>query len=186
MKVNEFIKIVNSGKNKMMNTEQLQQLIMKTIETKKYLSIKEKRSLIDTIVNSCILYEDGIYKFDDIEKYICFTMKAIEAYTNLELSLDIEDDYDALCESRLLNAVIDTFNGEYENVSLLFQMKCDNILSNNNVEAQIGRFLTEIFDKLNIFTDNLTDKIDNFDLSNLQIDINEINKFMEFLNLQTK
>ena len=49
---------------------------------------------------------DGIFKFDDIDKYICFTMKTIAAYTNLELSDDMEEDYDELCRAKLLDIII--------------------------------------------------------------------------------
>jgi hypothetical protein len=166
----------------MLKGEQLQQLITKTIEVKKYLSIKEKRVLIDDIINNCILYEDGIYKFDDIEKYVAFTMKTIAAYTNLELSADIENDYDDLCRACLLNLVIETFNGEYENVNLLLQMKCDYILSGNAIEAQFGKFLTGILDKVDGLTEVLSNKIEDFDLNNLPINMEDLGKLMEFVN----
>lgn len=182
MKINEFIGVMNTSKNKMLKADQLQQLITKTIEVKKYISIKEKRALVNNIINSCILYEDGLYKFDEIDKYIAFTMKTIAAYTNLELSDDMEDDYDALCDSKLLNAVIETFNGEYENVNLLLQMKCDYILSGNNIEAQFGKFLTGISDKI----DDLSNKVKDFNFNNLPINIEDLNKLMEFINSQKK
>lgn len=186
MKIKELVEIVNTSKNKMLKADQLQQLIAKTIETKKYLSIKEKRALIDDIINGCILYEDGMYKFDEIDKYIAFTMKTIAAYTNLEPSDDIEDDYDSLCEAKLLSAVIESFNGEYENVNLLLQMKCDYILSGNNIEAQFGKFLTNILDKVSDFTDIIADKVDNFDFNNLPVNMEDVNKLMEFVNSMKK
>lgn len=186
MKIMELVEFANNSKNKMLKADQLQQLIAKTIDAKKYLSIKEKRALIDDIINDCILYEDGVCKFDDIDKYIAFTMKTIAAYTNLELSDDIEDDYDALCESKLLNTVIETFNGEYENVNLLLQMKCEYILSGNNIEAQFGKFTTGILDKVDILVDILSNKVKDFDLKNLPINIEDIGKLIEFVNSQKK
>lgn len=182
MKVMEFVEVINNNKNKMLKVDQLQQLIAKTIETKKYLGIKEKRALINDIINSCILYEDGMYKFDDIDKYITFTMKTIEAYTNLELSADIEDDYDALCSAKLLNIVVDTFVAEYENVNLLLQMKCEYILSGNTIEAQFGKFLTGILDKADDFVNILSNKIGDFDLNSLNINTEDIDKLMQFVS----
>jgi hypothetical protein len=170
----------------MPKADQLQQLIAKTIDVKKYLSIKEKRELIDNIIDSCILYEDGIYKFDDIDKYVMFTMKTIAAYTNLELSDDVDNDYDALCEARLLNTVIETFNGEYENVNLLLQMRCEYILSGNTIEAQIGKFLTELSDKLEIFSTILSNKIGNLNFENLPFNMDDLGKLIEFINSQKK
>ena len=186
MKIIELVEFANNNKNKMLKADQLQQLIAKTIETKKYLSIKEKRALIDDIINGCILYEDGMFKFDEIDKYIAFTMKTIVAYTNLELSDDMEEDYDALCEAKLLSAVIETFNGEYENVNLLLQMKCEYILSGNTIEAQFGKFLTSILDKVSDLTDVLSTKVESFDFDNLPINMDNLNKLMEFVNSQKK
>jgi len=186
MKINELVEWTNNSRNKMLKGEQLQQSIAKVIETKKYIGIKEKKVLIEDIINSCILYEDGVYKFDDIDKYIAFTMKTIEAYTNLEMSNDIENDYDILCEAGLLNAVIDTFGGEYENVNLLLQMRTDYILSSNNIEAQFGKFLTNILDKVDDLSGALSNAVSNFDLKNLHIKMEDIGKLMEFVNSQKK
>lgn len=186
MNVQNLVEVVNNSKNKMLKGAPLIELLNKTLEVKKYISIKEKRVLIDDIINDCILYEDGIYKFDDIDKYVTFTMKTIAAYTNLELSADIESDYDDLCRAGLLNLVIETFNGEYENVNLLFQMKCDYILSGNTIEAQFGKFLTGILDKVDDITKVLSDKIENFDLNNLPINMEDFGKLMDFVNFQKK
>lgn len=186
MKIKELVEFAGNTKNKMLKGDQFQQLIAKTIETKKYLSIKDKRALIDDIINDCILYEDGVYKFDEIDKYIAFTTKTIAAYTNLELSVNIEDDYDALCEAGLLNVVIESFGGEYDNVNLLLQMRTDYILSGNSVEAQFGKFLTGILDKVDVFADTLSNKIDDFDIKNLPIDMKDIGKLMEFVNSYKK
>ena len=153
MKINEFIDKMTQNKSKLLKAEQIQAFIKKELNIKEYLSIKDKKRLIDNIVNECILYEDGVFKFDDIDKYICFTMRTIAAYTDLELSDDIEGDYDALCESKLLNAVIETFTGEYENIKVLLQMKCDYI-----------------------------NKIDNFDLGQIPIEQNDLQKLLSLID----
>lgn len=186
MTIREFIDFINNPKNKMLKGEQLQQIIAKTLEVKPYLSIKSKKNLIDDIINNCILFDEGIFKFNEIDKYITFTMMTIAAYTNLELSFDMEDDYDMLCEAKLLNAVIDTFAGEYENVKLLLQMKCDYILSGNSIEAQCGKFLNAILEKVDDFASVLSDKIKDFDISKLPIGAEDLNKLMEFINSQKK
>jgi hypothetical protein len=186
MRTNELISLVNNNKNKMLKGEQLQQFLEKKLEVKKYISIKEKKVLIDDIVNSCIIYNDGVLQFNEIDKYIAFTMMTIAAYTNLELSFDIEEDYDELCKAKLLNAVIETFAGEYENVKLLLTMQCDYILSANNIEAQIGRMLSSVLDKVDVFSNLLSDKLENFNLDKLPIGMNDIRKIMEFVNSQKK
>jgi hypothetical protein len=100
-------------------------------------------------------------------------MMTIAAYTNIELSFDIEEDYDNLCQAKLLNSVIEAFAGEYENIKLLLAMQCDYILNANNIEAQLARMLTNVMDKLDAFT-------------NLSIDLDNINKMMELISSQKK
>jgi len=186
MKVNELIEVATNSKNKMLKGAQLIEFLSKTLEVKKYLSIKEKRVLIEDIINGCILYEDGVYKFDEIDKYIAFTMKTIAAYTNIELSADIDGDYDALCKANLLNVVIESFAGEYDNVNLLLQMRCDYVLSSNTLEAQFGKILTEIMDKVSDLAGVLEKKVGEFDFKNLPISTDDFGKLMEFVNLQKK
>ena len=116
MKIFELVELMSKNKAKLLKPEQTQVFLKRELEVKEYLGIKDKKALVNDVVNECILYDDGVFKFDEIEKYMVFTMRTIAAYTNLELSDDIEEDYDALCEAKLLNSVIETFNGEYENV----------------------------------------------------------------------
>lgn len=184
MKVQELVEIMNNGKNKLLKPDQLQALFKKHLETKQYIGIKEKKQLVDNIVNACILYEDGIFKFDDTEKYIIFIMKTIEAYTNIELSDDIEEDYDTLCRANILESVIDTFKKEYDDVNVLLSMKCDYILSGNSVEAQLGKFLSNISDKVDDFAETLKNMVESFDIDKLPIQAEDLTKLMSFINIQ--
>ena len=184
MKVQELVEFVSNSKNKLLKQAQLEEVIAKHIETKKYLPIKQKKELIESIVNECILYEDGVYKFDDIDKYICFTMRVIAAYTNLELSDDIEDDYDVLCEAGVLDMVINTFKKEYDEVNILLQMKCDYVLSSNSLEAQVGKLFDGVLEKLDIITQALANKVEGFDINNLPISGDDLSKLMQLLNMQ--
>ena len=183
MNIKMLVELMNNNKNKLLKPEQIQAFLKRELEVKEYLSIKQKKELVNAIVNECILYDDGVFKFDDIEKYITFTMKTIAAYTNLELSDDVEEDYDMLCSAKLLNSVIDTFNGEYENVKLLLQMKTDYIVSGNTIEAQLGRFLDDISEKLDVVLHTLSYKMGNFNMENLPIDAESMQKLMSFINI---
>ena len=184
MTTKELITLMSDSKNKMLKTEQLEALLKKKLEVKEYVGIKAKKDLVDDIVNECILYEDGVFKFNDIDKYICFTMRVIEAYTNLELSTDLEEEYDLLCESKLLESIINTFKKEYDDVNILLQMKCDYVLNSNTLAAQAGRFFDGILNKLDVIVDALTNKVDGFDFNNLPINSEDINKLMQFINTQ--
>jgi len=186
MKIDELVTLMNKNKSKLLKPEQVQAFLKKALEVKEYMSIKDKKELVENIVNECILYENGMFKFDETDKYICFTMRTIEAYTNIELSDDYEDDYDVLCESKLLNNVLDSFIGEYENIKILLQMKCDYILSGNTIEAQVGRFLEGLLEKIDGVVDVLSDSIKDFDPSKLPMSIEDVNKLMEFVNTYQK
>lgn len=181
MTVQELITFMSKN-NLLKDQQQLQEIAKKKLEVKNYLSIKTKKDLVESIANECVLYEDGVFKFDDIDKYICFTMRVIEAYTNLELSEDIEVDYDLLCESGLLDIVIATFKKEYDEVNILLQMRCEYILSNNNIEAQVGKFLNGLLDKIDVISDTLANKIDGFSMDKLPINESDLSKLLEFIN----
>ena len=184
MKINELVSVMNQNKTKLTKAEQVQAMLKKELEVKEYLSIKDKKELVQDIVNECVLYEDGVFKFDDIDKYVCFTMRTIAAYTDLELSDDLEADYDMLCESKLLDAIIELFKKEYDDVNILLQMRCDYILSGNTVEAQIGRFLDNMYTKIDVLADAMSNKVNNFDLNSFLNNGKMIEKIIDFANLQ--
>ena len=60
-------------------------------------------------------------------------------------------------------------------------MKCDYILSDNNVGAQVGRFLNQILEKVDDFSGVLTEQLGNFDMSNLPLDAQSITKLLELV-----
>ena len=184
MKVQELVEFVGKNKVKYVKVDQLKDALKKQLEVKDYMSIKDKKQLVNSIVDDCILYDNGIFKFNGIDKYVCFTMKTIEAYTNLELSEDFEEDYDVLSESKLLETVVDLFKKEYDEVNILLQMRCEYILNDNSLQSQFGRFLTNISDKLDDFAGVLSHTVGNFDMSKLPISEEDLNKLVKFLNTQ--
>lgn len=159
MKVQELITYMSKNTNKTMKDEQIVSIARKATEAKSYLSIKDKRKLIDTIVEECILFEDGIFKFDNIQRYVCFTMMTLAAYTNIELGADVEEDFDALSREKLLPVLVCMIQQEYDDVNILLQMQCDFILEGNAVEAQLGRFLNAVLDKVDGFESTLKDVV---------------------------
>lgn len=183
MTTKELITLMGDNRYKMMKPEQLQEVLKKKLEVKDYVSFSTKRNLVSTIVNECILYENGMFKFNDIDKYVCFTMRAIEAYTNLEIE-NLEEDYDLLCESKMLEFVINTFKKEYDDVNILLQMQCDYELSNNSIGSQVGRFLDGILEKVDVLVDSFANKVDGFDFNNLPVSSEDLSKLMQFINMQ--
>ena len=182
MKIIEFVEYMKKSVNRTMKEDQVLSMVQKKLEAKDYINIKEKKALINNIINACILYDNGVYKFDGIDKYVYFTMYTIAACTNIELSADLEDDFDTLSREKLLPIVIGAIQKEYDDINILFQMQCDSFIENNSVEASVGRLVDGVMDFLNNIGDTLKSGVDkisdlnlkeNIDLSGL---LNLINK----------
>ena len=176
MKIIEFVEYMKKNSNRVIKEDQVLNMVKKQLDVKDYIGIREKRSLIDNIINACVLYENGIYKFDCIDKYIYFTMYTIAAYTNIELSENVEDDFDMLSKEELLPIVIGAIQKEYDDVNILLQMQCDSFLENNSVESMVGRFLEGVTDLLNNIEPALKsgiDKISDFKFDK-DVDLNQL------------
>lgn len=182
MRVNELVDFMNS--NKAMNDKQRFELLKKHLNVKGYLGVKDKKDIVSNIINKTIIYSDGVYKFNEFDKYVTYIIYTIDSYTDLELSQDIEDDYDALCKSGLLNAVINTFKTEYDEIGVMLEMECDYLLSENNIESQIARFLDGINDKLDMFSNMLAKTIGDFDINKLPISLDDIEKIKQLANIK--
>ena len=124
-------------------------------------------TFVNKIIDKTIYYEDGIFKFDGIDRYMYFTMYTIEAYTNLELGENVADDFDAISEAKLLPAIICLIQKEFDDVNVFLQMQCEYILEGNSIEAQIGKFLSGVSDKLDALGDNLSKYLQNINMEEL-------------------
>ena len=185
MKINEFVQKVSENKAKLYNKADknaLSNFIKQTLEVKDYISIKEKKQLVEDIVSETVMYENGLLKFNGIDQYITYVMKCIEAYTNLELSDDIEDDYDELSKTGLLEPITSVFAEEYKAVLTLLQMQCDYILMDNSISSKVGVFLTSVSSTIDKLANSLSNSVENFDISKLNIDKKDIEKITEFLH----
>ena len=161
MKIYEFVELTKNKSWMPAVVNDQNEKIKKVLNVKSYLSIKDKKKLVDSIIDETVIYENGLIKFNGIDQYVVYNMKCIEAYTNLELSEDIEDDYDLLCESSLLNKIIRTFEDEYNSILSLLQMQCDYILMDNSVTANINVLLTAATTALNKFGDSAGEMLKN-------------------------
>ena len=160
MKVQNFIELTKTKGWMPIAVNDQNEKIKATLNVKSYLGIKDKKALIDDIINETIIYENGLYKFNGVDQLICYTMKCIEAYTDLEVE-DIEEDYDFLCSAGLLNKILRTFEEEYSTVLELLQMQCDYILMDNSVTANINVLLTAVTNAINKFGDAAGDVFKN-------------------------
>lgn len=170
MKVEGLLKLVSDKKFLDLAEEQQQEMLRKRLEVPQYLSIKEKRGIAKEILDAASEMENGVAKVDGIKKYVYLIMYSINAYTNLELSEDVENDYDALCSAGILARVIDLFDSEYQSVMALLQLEQETREQDDKIELQVARLLNQVtkamnelsdaMEKLNITPENV-DKIDN-------------------------
>ena len=182
MKVKELVEFMKKNTNRMMKEDQVASLLGKTLEVKPYVGIKEKKTLVDKIINETVYYENGTFKFNGIDRYVYFTMYTIEAYTNIELSDDIESDFDALSESKLLPVIICLIQQEFDDVNVFLQMQCDYILTDNSVESQFGKMLDKVLEKIDVFSDSISKYITNIDLGKLMEDKDKILNYFKGIN----
>lgn len=168
MKINEFVKKAIIKGYMPATVDQQTEKLKKDLEVKPYLKIKDKKKLIEAIVDDTILYENGLFKFNGVDQYVVYTMKCIEAYTNLELSDDIEDDYDALCETGLLAKILRTFDEEYQSILSLLQMQCDYVLMDNSITSKINILLNAMTNGVNKLSDMASDAFKNIKPEDMQ------------------
>ena len=135
------------------------------IVTKKYLPYAEKQELVKEIANRCVFADDGYIWFDEMYKYLVFTMKMISTYTDIEFDLDFDvatTEYDALCEACALNSIIETFEGEYKTVLNMLTVYQDQVLRGNTLEAQVAKFLSGLNDRIDGISNILSSTLDNY------------------------
>lgn len=168
MKINEFVKKATTKGYMPAAVNQQDEKLKKDLEVKPYLGIKAKRKLIEGIIDETVIYENGLLKFNGVEQYVTYTMRCIEAYTNLELSDDLEDDYDALCSCGLLAKILRTFDDEYQSVLSLLQMQCDYVLMDNSITSKINVVLNFATNTLNKIADAVEKKMNEIKPEDLQ------------------
>lgn len=182
MKIEKFVEIMEANKGKIYskaNANAMSDFIKKTLEVKDYLPLQEKKDLISKIIDSSIIYENSMYKFDEIDKYVYLVMFSIVAYTNIELSDDIENDYDELCRSGLLTMIVDSFKDEYKSVMMLLDMQCNYILADNALGAKIGAFVESLSKNLDSLATVLKTKVEKMNLDMSNIDLDNVQSLLE-------
>ena len=158
------------------------------LEVKDYLPFADKRELCANVLNACNTKdESGFVKVDSVSRYIVFTISMISAYTNLEFSsgdeeFDSLDEYDMLCQNKLLNPILEVIGDEYATCNNLLNMMMDDIIANNNtIEAMLGNALGKVIDSIDGLIDTLADKVDELNLDLSQIDIDKYKGLLDLL-----
>lgn len=163
MRTNDFIAYMGKNINRTMKEDQILASVKKQLEIKKYLPIQEKKDLVDRIIEKCIYFENNTFRIDAIDSYIYFTMFTIDTYTNLEID-NVEECFDALSESGLMPVVIAALGQEYQDVQTFLNMKRDEILENNSLEMQLGKFFENVLDQVSDLSDTVIKTIDGLNI----------------------
>lgn len=177
MKIMEFIEAV-SKENSMKRVSAI-------LETKAYLPISEKRRIVEAVIEACTNNNNGFIQVDSLDKYIMFTIAVISNYTNLEFGLDGDylSDYDRLCESGLLDVVIETFNKEYARTNDILNMMLADRLQANSTEASLALITNGINNTLDKLITTLANKVEEMDLDLSNLNEDTLNKLLKLMNI---
>ncbi len=158
--------------------------IKQTLEVREYVPFKEKRAIVELIVEQNTKEINGVLKNDPITQYISFIAAMLTAHTNLELVEPI-NDYDVLCESGLLMPILDTFRNDYQDCDTLLKMALGAKMEDNNIGVQVGKFLNGILWRLDDVVDGVKEKFGDFSLQDVlgeSFKEEDLAKLSSFLN----
>ena len=172
--------------NTKQGVEERVEWIKKELGVIPYLPFAEKRELCKNVLDACCTKENGIVKVDSVTRYILFTISVISQYTKLEFNADEDydslDEYDMLCESRLLNPILELIGDEYASCNNMLNMMMDDIIANNNtIEAVVGDVLGNLSDSLDNLIGVFAEKVEEMELDLSQIDINQYKGLLDLL-----
>ena len=151
-----------------------------------YIPFAEKRELCKNVLDACCTKENGLVKVDSVTRYILFTISVISKYTELEFSsgedYDSLDEYDMLCESRLLNPILELIGDEYATCNNMLNMMMDDIIANNNtIEAVFEHALGKVSDSLDDLIGAFAEKVEEMELDLSQIDIEKYKGLLDLI-----
>ena len=89
------------------------------------------------------------------------------AHTALEMSTNPVDDYDELSRNGLLEPIVSTFKGDYDECDILLKMTIAEKLEDNNFNILVGKFLNGVLEEFNAFSDVVKEKLGNLNLKDI-------------------
>lgn len=156
--------------------------VIGAINVKEYLPVNEKREVIDLTIAYCSEYDEGNVLLNGVELYIIFHIKFIEAYTDIEFTSSYYYDYDALTANGLLDMIINAALPEYNRMTEMLILQKEYVLAQNSLEAQVGRFLGDLSYQFGKFVDNIGERISGLNLEDVNINQDDVNKVLQFVD----
>ena len=167
MKVNELLENINP---------------MEKLDIKHYIPVIDKKKFVMDVLMECTDDVDNFISVDRFKMNIYFNMRIMELYTNLEVSNDFDEmiaEYDALCESAILQNAIAEFKDEYDLTYSILEGELEELLVQNSIDAQVVR----IANKVNVMLDTIQEKVESVDLSKMLPEGTDMAQLMDMLNL---
>jgi hypothetical protein len=182
--VNEFIE--KGIKNTQVKPNAISDFIREKLEIKQYLPFVEKRALCEKVLEASCERKNNMVEVDSVSRYLLFTISMLAKYTSLEFGntdgLDSIEEYDLLCQSGLLNYILEAIASEYEACNnILNMMMADIDANNNNVAAVLGKALEKVLGSVDKITEVLADKVEEWNLDLSQIDIEKYKGLLDLL-----
>jgi len=117
---------------------------------KNYLSLTEKKLLIEKILDICII-EEEIKKVDFVLKYFAYEYMLVNFYTNIEVeSEDIVEIYDELKENNIIDIIIKNLpEPELKFINNTLEKEIEQIqLVDNSLASVVSKQLSKLVEKL--------------------------------------
>lgn len=188
MNIKEFVSSYQEKNivNTKINPTAVEDTLREMLDIKSYLPFAEKRELCALVIKKTCKRKNGIITVDSVSRYIIFTVSILSKYTNLEFNsdegLDSLSEYDLLCESGLLDEILEVIGQEYAKCNNLLNMMLQDVIDNNNTpEVILADIGSKLLDKVGEITDTLAYKIDEMNLDLNQIDIDKFEPLLEKL-----
>ena len=140
--------------------------LKKELQIKKYIPIIEKRKFAVGVIAACTDEDDGFMQADRFKMNIYFHMNMLSLYTNVEQIVEFDDmveQYDALCECGLMNALIDIIGNDYDELQNVLECELDSLLGQNSIDFQV----VKIANKIGSIIDMLGEKLEGYDLDGI-------------------
>lgn len=181
MTIKAFIEQYNNGEIKDLKT---------ALEVKDYVPFADKYDLCASVLSECNTIDEktGIVSIDSVMRHVVFTITILSLYTNLEFSSGAEgeissiDEYDMLCQYKLLKPIINLFEDEYaECENMMDIMQHDLVANSNDIYHVVANVAKQLLDVVEPLADVLKHKVEDFNLDLSQDNIDKYAKIFETL-----
>ena len=161
MKIQELIEKIKTDNVNLQNI----------LEIRTYIPIAEKQVILETVLDTCLTVEDGVVLCDYVLKEMAFALAMVKYHTDLEVNIDSTDDYDALQQLYMMGIYLDNkYSIDYQMCKALFEGMEQERRAQYSLEASITQLSNQVSMHISKFADQISQKVKEFDFSQLGID----------------